>query len=82
MRSRVIAAMLAAGVAGAASACSDAPAPAQPAAISVPVQFKTDAAGADAKNHQTHLSGDAERPDAERFEGTGAGHLPGQQRRQ
>ena len=62
MRSRVIAAMLAVGVAGAAGACSDAPAPAQPAPISVPVQFKTDAAGADAKNHQTHLTGDAERP--------------------
>jgi len=64
MRNRVFAALLAAAVAGAVGACSKAPAPTQPAAVTVPVQFAT-ATGADAgasDNHQTHLTGDAERP--------------------
>ena len=64
MRNRVFAALLAAAVGGAVGACSKAPAPTQPAAVTVPVQFAT-ATGADAgasDNHRTHLTGDAERP--------------------
>ena len=62
MRTRVFAALLAAAVAGTAGACSDAPAPTQPAAITVPVQFETGRHARDAHNHRTHLTGDAERP--------------------
>jgi len=62
MRTRVFAALLVAGVAGAAGACSDAPAPTRPAAITVPVQFQTGMHAGDAHNHRTHLTGDAERP--------------------
>src|SRR5918999_3140845 len=59
MRARVIAVLLAAGVAG---ACSKTPAPTQPAAVSVPVQFDSAAHAGTAHNHRTHLTGDAERP--------------------
>ena len=62
MRTRVFTALLAAAVAGAAGACSDAPAPTQPAAITVPVQIQTGMHAGDAHNHRTHLTGDAERP--------------------
>ncbi len=62
MRTRVFATLLVAAIAGAASACSDAPAPTQPAAITVPVQFQTAMHAGDAHNHRTHLTGDAERP--------------------
>ena len=62
MRIRVLAVLLAAAVAGAAGACSDAPAPTQPAAVTVPVQFQTGMHAGDAHNHRTHLAGDKERP--------------------
>ena len=62
MRIRIFAAVLAAAVAVAGSACSDAPAPTQPAAISVPLQVQTDMHAGEAHNHRTHLTGDAERP--------------------
>jgi hypothetical protein len=62
MRTRVFAALLVAGVAGMAGACSDAPAPTQPAAITVPVQFQTGMHAGETRNHRTHLTGDAERP--------------------
>ena len=64
MRSRVFAALLVAGVAGASGACSsDAPSPTQPSAITVPVQLQTARHTGDPHNHRTHLTGDAERPD-------------------
>jgi hypothetical protein len=53
---------LVAVVAGAAAACSDAPAPTQPASVTVPVQMQTAQHADAAHNHRTHLSGDAERP--------------------
>lgn len=63
MRTRVIAALVAA-VAGTAGACSDEPAPTtQPTAITVPVRIETGTLTSDARNHRTHLTGDAERPD-------------------
>jgi len=62
MRSRVFAVVLATAVAAAGSACSDAPAPTQPAAISVPLNVQTEAHAGEAHNHRTHLTGDAERP--------------------
>ena len=63
MRTRVSPVLLAAAVAATASACSDAPAPTQPAAITVPVQFQqTGMHAGDAHNHRTHLNGDNERP--------------------
>jgi hypothetical protein len=62
MRTRVIHVWLAAAVAGVAGACSKAPAPTQPAAITIPVQFQTGMHAGDAHNHRTHLTGDAERP--------------------
>ena len=62
MRSRVFAAVLAAAVAGSAGACSEAPAPTQPAAITVPVQVQTGMHAGSPHNHRTHLTGDAERP--------------------
>ena len=62
MRTRVLATLLVAGVAGAAGACSDAPAPTQPAAITVPVQIQPAMHAGDAHNHRAHLTGDAERP--------------------
>jgi hypothetical protein len=71
MRTRVIAALLAVGVAGAAGACSDAPAPTQPAGITVPVQVQTDMHAGDAHNHRTHLTGDAERPAPNDSQGQG-----------
>ena len=61
MRKGVMSALLAGAVAGA-GACSDAPAPAQPTAITVPVQVTTAMHAGDAHNHRTHLTGDAERP--------------------
>ena len=64
MRTRLFAALLVAGVAGASGACSsDASSPTQPSAITVPVQFQASAMHAgDAHNHRTHLTGAAERP--------------------
>jgi hypothetical protein len=62
MRTRVFAVVLAAAVAGAAGACSDGPAPTQPAAVTVPVQFQTGMHAGEAHNHRTHLTGDNERP--------------------
>jgi CHRD domain len=63
MRSRVFAAFLVAGMAGASGACSsDAPSPTEPTAITVPVQLQTSMHAGDAHNHRTHLTGDAERP--------------------
>jgi CHRD domain len=62
MRTRVFAVLLAAAVAGAAGACSDAPAPTQPAAITVPVQIQTGMHAGDAHSHDTHLTGANERP--------------------
>ncbi len=62
MRIRFFVAVLAAAVAVAGSACSDAPAPTQPAAISVPLQVQTEMHAGEAHNHRTHLTGDAERP--------------------
>jgi hypothetical protein len=60
MHTRVFAMSLAVAVAGA--ACSTAPAPTQPSAVTVPVQFDTGMHAGAAHNHRTHLSGDAERP--------------------
>lgn len=62
MHTRVLAVLLAAAVAGVAGACSDAPAPTQPAAITVPVQFQTGMHAGDAHSHDTHLTGANERP--------------------
>ena len=62
MRTRVIAALVAA-VAATAGACSDEPAPTQPTTITVPVRVQSGALTADTRNHRTHLTGDAERPD-------------------
>ena len=62
MRIRFFVAVLAAAVAVAGSACSEAPAPTQPAAITVPVQVQTEQHAGDAHNHGTHLTGDNERP--------------------
>ena len=62
MRTRVSTVLLAAAVAATASACSDAPAPTQPAAITVPVQIQSGMHAGDAHNHRTHLNGDNERP--------------------
>ena len=62
MRNRDIAALLFVAMVGAAAACSEAPAPTQPAAITVPVQFNTGMHEGDPHNHRTHLTGDAERP--------------------
>jgi len=63
MRSRVFVALLVAGIAGAAGACSsDARSPLQPTAITVPVQLQTSMHAGDAHNHDTHLTGEAERP--------------------
>ena len=59
MRSRVLAVVVAAGVAG---ACSDYPAPTQPTSVTVPVQFSSAARAEQAHNHGTHLTGAAERP--------------------
>jgi hypothetical protein len=59
MRTRVLALVVAAGVAG---ACSDYPAPTQPTSVTVPVQFSSAARAEQAHNHGTHLTGDAERP--------------------
>jgi hypothetical protein len=59
MRNRVFACVLAAGVAG---ACSDYPAPTQPASVTVPVQFSSAARAGQADSHGAHLTGDAERP--------------------
>ena len=61
MRNRVIRALLAGAVA-AAGACSDAPAPTEPTAITVPVQIQSGMHAGDAHHHRTHLTGDAERP--------------------
>lgn len=57
MRNRVIA-LLAVAVASGTGACSDGPGSTQPTAIVVPVQLQT----GEARNHRTHLTGDAERP--------------------
>lgn len=62
MRTRGFAVLLAVAVAGSAGACSDAPAPTQPAAITVPVQVQTGMHAGSPHNHRTHLTGDAERP--------------------
>ena len=62
MRNRLMAVLLTAAVTGMASACSDAPAPTQPAPVTVPVQFSTAMHAGEPHNHRTHLTGDAERP--------------------
>lgn len=59
MRNRVLAVVVAAGVAG---ACSDYPAPTQPASVTVPIQFSSAARADQADSHGTHLTGAAERP--------------------
>ena len=59
MRTRVLALVAAAGVAG---ACSDYPAPTQPESVTVPVQFSSAARADQAGNHGTHLTGANERP--------------------
>ena len=43
-------------------ACAEAPAPTQPASLTVPVQVSTAMHEGDAHNHRTHMTGDAERP--------------------
>ena len=78
MRTRVFGVMLATAVAAASSACSDAPAPTQPAAISVPLQVQTDAQAGEAHNHRTHLTGDAERPVPNDSKAPGSGDFPDQ----
>jgi CHRD domain len=63
MCTRVFAALLVAGIAGAAGACSsNAPSPTQPTAVTVPVQIQAAMHAGDAHNHDTHLTGAAERP--------------------
>lgn len=62
MRTRVFAVLVAAAVAGAAGACSDAPAPTQPASITVPVHIQPGMHAGEAHSHLTHLTGGAERP--------------------
>ena len=61
MRTRIFGALLAA-IVGTAIACSDAVAPTQPEAITVPVHFETSLLEGEAHSHRTHLTGDAERP--------------------
>ena len=62
MRRPHVALMMVAAIAAAGSACSDAPAPTQPAALTVPLQVQTEMHEGEAHNHRTHLTGDAERP--------------------
>jgi hypothetical protein len=62
MHSRVTTILLAAAVAGFAGACSDSTAPTQPKEVTVPVQFTTGQHAGGAHQHNTHLTGDAERP--------------------
>jgi len=71
MRTRVFSVMLATAVAAIGSACSEAPAPTQPAALSVPLQVQTDMHAGEAHNHRTHLTGDAERPTPNDSKGQG-----------
>ena len=62
MRTRLSTALLAAAGLLVTAACSDRPAPTQPASVTVPVQVTTGMHAGDAHNHRTHLTGDAERP--------------------
>jgi hypothetical protein len=59
MRTRVLAVIVAAGVA---AACSDYPAPTQPTSVTVPVQFSSAARADQAHSHGAHMTGAAEWP--------------------
>jgi hypothetical protein len=62
MHSRATTLILAVAVAGATGACSDSTAPTRPKEVTVPVQFTTAQHAGEAHHHDTHLTGDAERP--------------------
>ena len=65
MRTRGFTTVLATAIAAAGVACSKAPAPTEPAALTVPIQVQSGQAemhAGQAHNHRTHLTGDAERP--------------------